>query len=104
MSLSLSLSLQLYVRRKFFYPPSRVADYYAAVVAQVRAEAQAEAYTALVNGAFLEADEKDVLRWGRNATGTSPKRLSQGGFNKEVYRAATAVECLVSVQLRACVV
>ena len=92
--------MQLYVRRRNFYPPSRVSEYYAVVVSQVRAEAQAESFRALEGGTFLTQDEKDVLRWGRNATGTSPKRLSQGGMTREIYRAATAIECLVSVFLK----
>lgn len=87
--------MQLYVRRRNFHPPTRVSDYYAVVVSQVRAEAQAEAYRTLESGTFLTLEERDVLRWGRNATGTSPKRLSQGGMTREIYRAATAIECLV---------
>jgi len=88
--------MQLYIRRKNFYPPSRVSDYYAVVVSQVRAEAQSAAYKTLDTSDFLTSEERDVLRWGRNATGTSPKRLSQGGMTKQIYREATAVECLVS--------
>lgn len=92
----LTVFLQLYVRRKYFFPPSRVSDYYAAVVGQVRAESQAEAHANMLHLNLLTEDEQDVLRWGRNATGTSPKRFNQGGPSREVYRAATAVECLVS--------
>jgi ribonuclease-3 family protein len=89
--------MQLYIRRKNFYPPSRVSDYYAIVVSQVRAEAQSAAYRTLDSGDFLTDEERDVLRWGRNATGTSPKRVSQGGMTKEIYREATAIECLVRI-------
>jgi ribonuclease-3 family protein len=87
--------LQMYVRRRFFYPPVRMSDYYAAVVRNVRAEAQATAYASLLEGGFLSAEERDVLRWGRNATGTTPKRMDGGAMRKETYRAATAVETLV---------
>lgn len=87
--------MQLYIRRSNFYPPSRVSDYYAVVVSQVRAEAQSAAYKTLYTGDFLTSEERDILRWGRNATGTSPKRLSQGGMTKQIYREATAIECLV---------
>lgn len=73
-----------------------MSDYYSAVVETVRAEAQAEAYKLLLGGDFLTETEQDVLRWGRNATGTSPKRMSQNALSKEIYRSATAVECLVS--------
>jgi ribonuclease-3 family protein len=85
----------MYARRRFFYPPTRMSDYYASVVRQVRAEAQEAAFKALVGGAFLTMEERDVLRWGRNATGTTPKRVAGGGMKKETYRAATAVETLV---------
>ena len=66
-------------------------------MSQVRAEAQSKACEQLecAGGVFLTQEERDVLRWGRNATGTSPKRLSQGAFSKEIYRSATAIECLV---------
>ncbi len=74
----------------------RMADYYGAVVNTVRAEAQADAYTVLMEDSFLTEEELEVLRWGKNATGTSPKRLSQNGLSKEIYRSATAIECLVS--------
>jgi 23S rRNA maturation mini-RNase III len=70
-------------------------DYYASVVAQVRAEAQAEGCNALLEGAFLTDAERVVLKWGRNASGTLPKRLD--GMRRDVYRAATAVECLVGI-------
>lgn len=89
------LPVQLYVRRKNFYPPSRVSDYYAIVVSHVRTEAQSAAYKALDSSDFLTQEERDILRLGRNATDTSPKRLSQGGMTKEIYREATAIECLV---------
>jgi 23S rRNA maturation mini-RNase III len=69
--------------------------YYSSVKAAVRAEAQAALYLQLTADNFLSDEERDVLRWGRNATGTTPPRLSGGG-GKETYRAATAMECLVS--------
>jgi ribonuclease III family protein len=69
--------------------------YYSSVVGDVRAEAQAVHCRSLEDGAFLMSGEKEVLRWGRNAPGTMPRRLAQAGGTREVYRAATAVECLV---------
>jgi ribonuclease-3 family protein len=78
-----------------------VSDYYAIVVSQVRAEAQSVAYKTLDSGDFLTDEERDVLRWGRNATGTSPKRVSQGGMTREIYREATAIECLVRIVILA---
>jgi hypothetical protein len=34
---------------------------------------QAQLYTSLIKGAFLTGEERDVLRWGRNATGELDK-------------------------------
>lgn len=123
--------LQLYVRRRFFYPPSRKDSYFSQVVHHVRAETQVPAYycwsgrtewtlavalvaglaaglhlmcrlstaaavctaptlyflthhrplghplslkqerlhTDLLASGWLTDAERDVLRWGRNATG-----------------------------------
>jgi 23S rRNA maturation mini-RNase III len=47
---------------------------------------------------FLTNDERDVLRWGRNAKVSVPKRFT-AVKNGEVYRKATAIECLVSSAL-----
>ena len=53
------------------------------------------AYELLRAGAYLTDDERDVLRWGRNAKVTVPKRFGSAGPHADKYRAATAVECLV---------
>jgi len=55
----------------------------------------------LMAGPFLSAEEQDVIRWGNNAKITIPKRFSQSGKHAQTYRAATAIECLVS-QMRVC--
>ena len=105
------------------------------VTASVRAEAQAAFAERLEAGGFLSEAEKDVLRWGRNAKVTMPKRFVGGkakdngprggkvkkgaaaaaaaaasssssssapltktvvsGPHANVYRSATALECLV---------
>lgn len=62
---------------------------------QTNAYIQEDAYNTLVNGAILVDEEQSILKWGLNATGTSPKRLSTGSVKKQTYRAATALECLV---------
>lgn len=49
----------------------------------------------LMAGPFLSAEEQDVVRWGKNAKITIPKRFSQSGKHAQTYRAATAIECLV---------
>lgn len=53
----------------------------------------------LMAGPFLLAEEQDVVRWGKNAKITIPKRFSQSGKHAQTYRAATAIECLVSRRL-----
>lgn len=53
----------------------------------------------LMAGPVLSAEEKDVIRWGNNAKITIPKRFSQSGKHAQTYRAATAIECLVSQNL-----
>jgi len=88
--------LQLYVRRKFFNPPTRLSSYYKKVVDNVRAESQAEACMLLENSKFLSDEELNILRWGKNATGILPKRFNHGSGSREIYRNATAIECLVS--------
>ncbi|KAL4444377.1 hypothetical protein ABPG75_012114 [Micractinium tetrahymenae] len=85
---------ELYVRRRFFYPPSAKDSYFSQVVHHVRAETQEQLYKRLLDRAFLTDAERDVLRWGRNATGVTPKRLSDTELKRETYRAATAMECL----------
>lgn len=88
---------QLYARRAHFFPPARVTAYYDAVTATVRAEAQAAALETLLAGPLLTPEETDVVRWGRNAKVTVPKRFgaAAGGPHADVYRAATALEALV---------
>lgn len=84
------------MRRKYFDPPKRLSSYYQKVVDNVRAESQAEACMHLEKSDFLSEDELSILRWGKNATGILPKRFSQGSNSREIYRSATAIECLVS--------
>lgn len=124
---------ELYARRAHFSPPKRLTALYDLVTASVRAEAQAVFAERLEAGGFLSDDEKEVLRWGRNAKVTMPKRFVGGkakdngprggggkgkkdqgrastaalgssssspktvvsGPHANVYRAATALECLV---------
>lgn len=86
---------ELYARSFFFHPPSHASKYREAVVKQVRAEAQSKAFTKLVEGGILTDKEAEILRWGKNASGTLPKRLSADKLKRSVYREATAIECLV---------
>ena len=112
--------MQLYVRRCFLFPPKRTSEYYESVVSEVRAESQVRTKTAdllgklktanigwspllqeryleqLLAGPVLTDEERDVIRWGSNAKITIPKRFSKSGTHAKSYRAATAIECLVS--------
>ncbi len=79
---------ELYMRSRYLLPPKRIKDFHEKVVARVRAEAQASDLQKLEP--YLSETEKDLLRRGRNATGTIPKRLSP-----QIYQQATALETLL---------
>ncbi|CAL8461802.1 g1333 [Coccomyxa elongata] len=85
---------ELYVRRHFFFPPSRLIAYYEGVTSQVRAETQETYYQLLLSGEFITEKERDVLRWGRNAKVNIPPRFKASGKHAETYKHATAMECL----------
>lgn len=86
---------ELYARRAHFFPPARTTAYCDAVTAAVRAEAQAAALETLLAGPLLTEEERDVVRWGRNARVSVPRRFAGAGPHAATYRAATAVEALV---------
>lgn len=79
---------ELHVRTIFLMPPKRMADYHDQVVTQVRAESQAN-HLAVITP-FLTDTEKDILRRGRNACVTKPRRLA-----RHTYQQATGLEALV---------
>jgi ribonuclease-3 family protein len=79
---------ELYVRQRYLFPPRRTHHYHQQVVAQVRAERQAEQLHAIQND--LTDEERDVIRRGRNATVRSPKRL-----DPKTYQEATGLEALI---------
>ena len=72
----------------FLLPPKRSAVYHQQVVAQVRAEAQAQHLQLL--SPHLTSTELDVSRRGRNAANGRPRRL-----DPEVYQQATSFETLI---------
>ena len=78
---------ELYVRTKFLMPPKRMADYHHQVVTQVRAESQAIHLSILLP--YLTESEEEILRRGRNACTTKPRRLS-----RKIYQQATGLEAL----------
>jgi ribonuclease III family protein len=79
---------ELYVRTKFLMPPKRMTDYHSQVVTQVRAESQAVHLAILLP--YLTDIEKEILRRGRNACVTKPRRLS-----RQIYQKATGLETLI---------
>jgi ribonuclease III family protein len=79
---------ELYVRQCHLFPPKRLATYHRQVVAQVRAETQAEHLQSLQP--HLTDPELDLLKRGRNGATSHPKRL-----NPEVYQRATSLETLI---------
>jgi ribonuclease-3 family protein len=79
---------ELYVRMMYLFPPKRSQQYHQQVVAQVRAEAQAQHLQILTP--YLTPEELDMSRRGRNAASGGPKRL-----NPELYQQATGFETLL---------
>jgi ribonuclease III family protein len=79
---------ELYVRMVYLFPPKRSQQYHQQVVAQVRAEAQAQHLQSLMP--YLTPEELDISRRGRNAASGGPKRL-----NPELYQQATGFETLL---------
>ncbi|MFP4008662.1 MAG: Mini-ribonuclease 3 [Spirulinaceae cyanobacterium] len=79
---------ELYLRTYYLLPPQRISAYHQQVVAQARAERQADHLQALE--VDLTETERDILRRGRNAATRCPQRLSAA-----VYRQATSLETLI---------
>ncbi len=79
---------ELYVRTKLLMPPKRMADYHGQVVTQVRAESQAIYLSLLLP--YLVDSEKEILRRGRNACTSKPRRL-----DRRTYQQATGLEALI---------
>lgn len=79
---------ELYVRRAYLLPPKRLQAYHHQVVAQVRAERQADQLRSLIP--LLTPTELELLKRGRNAATTRPRRL-----DAETYQQATSFETLV---------
>jgi ribonuclease III family protein len=79
---------ELFVRRYYLTPPKRLQIYHQQVVAQVRAESQAQHLYTLKP--HLTQTELEMLRRGRNATINKPRRV-----DLEIYRQATSFEALI---------
>lgn len=79
---------ELYIRSLFLLPPKRIVDYHNSVVTQVKAETQAVYLQHLEP--YLTSAEKEIVRRGRNAVTTKPRRLSAS-----VYQRASSLETLI---------
>lgn len=79
---------ELYIRTCYLLPPTRLKDYHHQVVAQVRAESQANHLRSLKP--YLTEPEIEILRRGRNAVTGCPQRLDPA-----TYQQATSLETLM---------
>lgn len=79
---------ELYIRNYYLIPPKRSRYYHQLVVAQVRAETQANHLHNLKP--HLTSAELDILKRGRNAAFGKPRRL-----DPEIYQQATSLETLI---------
>ncbi|MBC7972023.1 MAG: Mini-ribonuclease 3 [Verrucomicrobia bacterium] len=79
---------ELYVRRFYLLPPKRLQSYHGQVVAQVRAERQADHLRSLAPS--LTESELILLKRGRNAATGHPKRI-----DPSIYQQATSLETLI---------
>jgi ribonuclease-3 family protein len=79
---------ELYVRMYYLLPLQRPDTYHRLVVAQVRAEKQALHLRSLTP--YLNNNELEIVRRGRNAATGRPKRV-----DPEVYQQATSLETLI---------
>ncbi len=79
---------ELHVRRCYLFPPMRLETYHQQVVAQVRAESQANHLRSLEP--YLTGDEQAILKRGRNAASNRHKRVDPG-----IYQQATSLETLI---------
>jgi len=79
---------ELYVRTRHLFPPKRIQTFHQQVVAHVRAETQAHYLRSLQP--YLTSAEIEIVRQGRNAASSRPKRI-----DPTTYQQATSFEALV---------
>lgn len=79
---------ELYIRANYLVPAKRLHLYHSLVVAQVRAETQAQHLRSLAP--HFTTAETEIVRRGRNAATGRPKRLSVS-----IYQQATGLETLI---------
>jgi ribonuclease-3 family protein len=81
---------ELHQRLRHCHQPGRSADLHRAVVAAVRADAQAAALDRLERRGLLREEELEQVRRGRNRAGRGPRRGESG-----IYGRATGFETMV---------
>jgi len=79
---------ELYARCHYLAPPNRIATHHRRVVDVVRAETQSAYLT--IWEPYLDDEEQNIIRRGRNAATGKPKRVSL-----DIYRRATGFEALI---------
>lgn len=79
---------ELFIRQHYLIPPQRIHAFHQQVVAQVRAEAQAQHLQTLIP--HLTEVEMTWLKRGRNAVTNRPRRV-----DAETYQQATSLETLI---------
>ncbi|KAF2301058.1 hypothetical protein GH714_019720 [Hevea brasiliensis] len=84
---------ELYARRHFLFPPLSIEEHNDRVMAVVRCEAQDALLQKLLNDNCLSAEERDVLRWGKNVGSAKTRTKKRAGA--AVYNRASSLETLV---------
>ncbi|XP_010686089.2 uncharacterized protein LOC104900373 isoform X1 [Beta vulgaris subsp. vulgaris] len=84
---------ELYARRHFLAPALNIEEYNDRVMAVVRCEAQDALLQKLNTENFLSAEERDVLRWGKNITSAKTRTTKRAGV--AVYNRASSLETLI---------
>ena len=77
---------EMQVRLHYLLPPRTAKQYLQLVVSQVRAEQQAR----LLEKLDLTDFESDLVRRGRNAAGSAPRKI-----DPSIYQSATGFEALI---------
>ncbi|KAL9463801.1 hypothetical protein AB3S75_001579 [Citrus x aurantiifolia] len=84
---------ELYARRHFLFPPLSIEEYNDRVIAVVRCETQDALLQKLLNDSYLSAEERDVVRWGKNVGSANTRTKRRAGA--AVYNRASSLETLV---------
>ena len=77
---------EMQMRLHYLLPPRTAKQYHQLVVSQVRAEQQAK----LLEKIDLTDFESDLVRRGRNAAGSTPRKV-----DPKIYQSATGFEALI---------